>query len=786
MRKQRTIFKLRIVAVMCILAYSINAFAALELKEMPFWYAEPATDWKSAIPIGNGRIGGMIFGDPVKEQIVLNESSIWCGPPVPPNNPNGPELITKMRQLLFSGDYLQAEAICNNEFLDRVHENARAYQPFGFLEMNYADEGEISNYKRWIDYTTAVTYVTYKQNNITYTREAFVSAPDQVMVVRLSADRSGKISFTSNFTRPFGATSKVEKGNSLYIQGKAYSEEGDFQGVEFDGIIKFIHEGGKLKHTNDGIQIENANSVTILTAINTNYNIQNPSSPLVRNRKKTCEAQISQAVRKGFTRLKQTHINDYSGVYNRSSFSIEYNVSSKTDIPINQRIKMAAEGNADPDLLFVYYHYARYVFISGSRAGGLPFNLQGIWNPLMLPPWRSNFHINVNQQIAYWFAEQANLSDCHEPLFTLTERLAENGQETAQKMLGVNRGTAFGHRTDAWFYTAMTGSDACHGMYIISNGWLAQHMMEHYRFTMDQNFLRERAYPVIRKTALFFVDWLVRDPRSGKLVSGPSASAENKFLIDDKRVSLTMGPSQDQEIIWNTFRDYLQACSILGISTDETREVQNALNNLALPKIGSDGRLLEWSEELTESELGHRHLSHLWGMMPGNRITQDKTPYLVDAVRKSLDFRLANKYAAQGWSLGWVTCMLARLREGDRCLDMMEHKYFTKSYPNMFVDAHHRVQVGDMMGISLAMIELILQSHTDYIDLLPSLPAAWKNGKVTGLCARGAFVFDMEWKDGKLISTNIKSLKGGKCLLRYEGKVKELSTEAGKSYQVTF
>lgn len=323
-------------------------------------------------------------------------------------------------------------------------------------------------------------------------------------------------------------------------------------------------------------------------------------------------------------------------------------------------------------------------------------------------------------------------------------------------------------------------------MSITNAAWLCLHHMEHYRYTLDKEFLKTRALPVLRETALFFVDWLVPDPRSGKLVSGPTASPENRFKVNGKVASLTMGCTYDQEIIWNTFRDFLEACKILGISNEETVEVEASMKKLSMPTIANDGRLMEWTEELEETEPGHRHISHLWGMMPGNRITQDKTPHLVDAVRKSLDYRLNHNYHAQGWSLGWVTSMLARLKEGDKSLDMMQHNYFTKAYPNMFVDAHGRPQVGDMMGVPLAMIELILQSHTDYIDLLPSLPTAWKDGKVTGLCARGAFVFDMEWKAGKLISTNIKSLKGGKCLLRYEGKVKELSTEAGKSYQVTF
>ena len=750
-----------------------------------FWYAQPASDWKSALPIGNGRIGGMIFGDPSTEQIVINENTIWCGPPLPPNNPKGPELINKMRNLIFNGKYEEAVIVCEKEFADGVHENARSYQPFGFLNIDFKDKGAISNYKRWLDYTKAITYVSYTQNGVTYTREAFVSKPNEVMVVRITADKPGQVSFKSKYTRPFGATTKAENNRSQYVQGQAYAENGEFVGVKFEGIINYYNEGGKIKANGTDIEINNANSVTIMIAISTDYNIHDTKNVLTHNRKKICEKQLSQAQKLGYKKLKQTHIDEYSALYNRSSFDIAFNTPVNNN-PIDKRIQLAASGQIDSELLFEYYNYCRYLFISSSRKGGLPMNLQGIWNPLMLAPWRSNFHINVNIQEAYWFAEQANLSECHEPMFTLTENLIKNGKETAQVMFGTKRGSVAGHRTDAWFYAPPTFLKAHWGMSITNAAWLCLHHMEHYRYTLDKEFLKTRALPVLRETALFSVDWLVPDPRSGKLVSGPTASPENRFKVNGKVASLTMSCTYDQEIIWNTFRDFLEACKILGISNEETVEVEASMKKLSMPTIANDGRLMEWTEELEETEPGHRHISHLWGMMPGNRITQDKTPHLVDAVRKSLDYRLNHNYHAQGWSLGWVTSMLARLKEGDKSLDMMQHNYFTKAYPNMFVDAHGRPQVGDMMGVPLAMIELILQSHTDYIDLLPSLPTAWKDGKVTGLCARGAFVFDMEWKAGKLISTNIKSLKGGKCLLRYEGKVKELSTEAGKSYQVTF
>ena len=773
----------------CCLIGNLSTLKA-QPEKTPFWYSSPAADWKAAIPIGNGRIGGIVFGDPVEEQILINENSIWCGQPFAVNNPRGPELIAQMRQLLFEGKYVEAEKICNDEFLDgkAVNDkaNGRSYQPFGFLHMKSTKTNGVSEYVRWLDYDHAITYVSYIQDGVQFTREAFVSAPDQVMVMRLTADKPGQLSFTAGFDRPFGATAKVVGRNKLYVTGRAFAEDGDYQGVCFDGVIQFLSEGGKVSAVDDKVQISGANSVTVLIAISTDYNLEEPLQPLTHNRIKRCEQQLANAGKKKYTKLRADHIADYTQLYNRSKLDVRLEESSQTGIPVDERIKAAADGVEDPGVLFLYYRYCRYLLISSSREGGLPMNLQGIWNPFMKAPWRGNFHININQQEAYWFAEQANLSECHEPMFTLTEKLAANGKETAKTVLGVNRGFASGHRTDVWFPSRIIGYDPCHGMYVVSGTWCAQHMMEHYRFTQDKEFLQKRAYPVLRDAALFFVDWLVPDPGTGKLVSGPSASAENKFRFKGSACSISMGPSQDQEMIWGAFTDYLEACKVLGISNDETEEVRKSLEKLALPKIGSDGRLMEWSEEFVETEPGHRHLSHLWGMMPGHRITPQGTPYLAEAVRKSLYYRLKSNYSAQGWSLGWVVCLLARLQEGDRALNMMEHEYFKKVYPNMFVNAHGQVQVGDMMGVPLAMIELLLQSHAGYVELLPALPTAWKEGKVTGVCVRGGFVIDLEWKDGKLLSTTVFSRKGGKCMLHYGNKITELNTEAGRSYRVDF
>ena len=757
-------------------------------EKSPIWYTEPAKDWKSALPIGNGRIGGMIFGGVTEDQILLNENTIWCGPPPHADNLRGPDLISQIRQLLHDGKYGEAEALCNNELILQNQTDNQSYQPFGFLRIHHAKVDEPANYRRTLDYEQALASVSYEQNGIKFTREAFVSAPDQVLVMRISADKPEEVSFSATFDRPFGATTQKTENNRLYISGQAYDAKELYKGVKFDGVVHFIADGGQIKKTETGIEVTKANSVTVYIAIATDYNLNQPENPLTHDRIKVCEQQIISAIGKSYDKLKANHIADYTALYNRSSLEIDFSTgsASKTASPIDQRIAAVAKGAEDSELLLTYYQYCRYILISSSRKGNLPMNLQGIWNPLMAAPWRSNFHLNINFQEAYWFAEQSNLSECHEPFFTFTEKLVPNGKNTAQKMLGTKRGFAAGHRTDVWFYTTLTDRNPRWGMYVIGGAWCAQHMMEHFRFTQDRDFLKNRAFPVIREAALFFVDWLVPNPKTGKLVSGPTASSENAFTAPDgKLCSISMGSAQDQEMIWSTFRDYLEICGILGLENSETREIKAAFNNLALPEIALDGRLMEWSEEYKETEPGHRHVSHLWGMMPGDRISFEKTPELVQAVRNSLNYRLTHDYNAQGWSLGWVTCLLSRLKEGDRALDLMTHQYFEKAYPNMFVDAHSHVQVGDMMGTSLAMIELLIQSHTETIELLPALPAKWKNGKVKGFCARGGFVFDFEWKDNKLTTASVYSRAGGICNIRYGSKMTKLSTESGKTYVIS-
>jgi alpha-L-fucosidase 2 len=764
--------------------YGINPpSSADKVHVSPFWYDAPAKDWKSAVPIGNGRIGGMIFGEVQNEQVLLNESGIWCGAPYPQDNPQGPELIAQMRELLFAGKPVEAEEICR-KFLVADNEDKRSYQPLGYLRLEHALAESVSNYCRSLDYESAISTVRFEQDGVEYCREAFVSEPDQVFAIRLTASKPGKISFTALMDRPWGAGVTVEKGHRLRFSGLAYDNLGNHQGSRFDALLQVVADGGKVAADRDRLKVTEATSVTLLLTVASDYDFKNPRTPLTCDRLAVCEKQLNAAAAKSYEQLKADHIADYQELYNRSSLDIV--APSKSDQPIDRRIVNTAKGTNDPELLKIYYDYCRYIVIAGSREGGMAMGLQAIWNPLMEAPWRANWHLNVNIQEAYWFAEQGNLAECHEPMFTLTEGLMKYGETTARVMLGVKRGFTAPHRTDSPLFTAPQGQPLW-GMYVSGGAWSTQHVMEHYRFTQDKEFLSQRALPILRSNALFWVDWLVPNPKTGRLVSGPATSPENTYLLPDgRKASISMGPSHDQELAWNSLNDYLEACSVLGIENDETREVKSTLDKLALPEIAPDGRLREWPEDYAEPEPGHRHPSHLFGFMPGHRITLQKTPELAKAVNKSLDYRLSHGYDAQGWSLGWTACLMARLKQGDRALDLMTNEYFGKAYPNMFVDAHGNVQVGDMMGMPLAMIEFLLQSHAGEVELLPTLPKKWKDGKVTGLCARGGFVVDIAWKNGELTKATVQSKTDTTGKFRYKGKVVNLKTEAGKTYKLPF
>ncbi len=522
--------------------------------------------------------------------------------------------------------------------------------------------------------------------------------------------------------------------------------------------------------------------MTVLVAIATDYRFDDPSRPLPGDLTAACRQRLDDAAGRPYEELREHHESDHGRLFGRVDLQLA--VDAGGDRATDARVSAAAAGVADPGLLLLYFHYCRYLFIAASRPGTLPANLQGVWNPLLRAPWHSDYHINVNLQEAYWLAEPLALPECHEPLFHLTERLRVAGGRAARE-LGC-RGFFAGVDTDAWGYAAVYG-EPLWGMWLMGAAWCAQHMIDHYRYTRDRAFLSERAYPVLRDCTLFLLDWLAVDPDDGTLVSGPGASPENRFLDANGRAcSLSMGCACDQEIIWHTFDGFIEAAEILEIDDGLLRQVRAARDRLALPAIGSDGRLREWRHEPAEAEPGHRHVSHLYGLMPGYRVQPDRDPELARAAQRSVEHRLRHDYDAQGWSLGWIAAILARLRLGDRALELIERSFARKLYPNLFVDAHGQVQVGDMMGVAAAITEMLLQSHAGVIHLLPALPSAWADGSFRGFRARGAFSVDARWRGGALAEALVRADRGGRCRVRYGSTVQELQTRAGGSYTLRF
>jgi len=719
----------------------------------------------------------MVFGGVAEDRICLNEKTIWAGGPAPKMPSDTVERLETLREMLFQGKYAGAERYCQEEFMVEDTVEAR-YQPLGFLRMTFDQPEEADEYRRELDIGRAIARVTFEQNGVQYRRETFVSPVDDVIVVRLTADRPGAICVGLTLERPENFQCEVVQENALKMWGRA--GEG---GVGFETWLKAIPEGGQITADDGCLRIDDADAATLLVAAATDYNIEEPTEPLSRDLGAACRLPLEAAAARPYEQLVEEHVREHRRLFDRVALDI--GLPPGPDLPMDRRVQRLKEGERDPELLLYDFHYCRYILISCSRPGTLPSNILGVWNPLLNPPWHGHYQYNVNDQENYWIAEPLNLAECHEPWFGLSEALLRSGRETAEA-LGCDGWVAGGAYTTAWLATIPQGRTQW-GMWVMAGGWNLLHFMEHYRFTLDEQFLEERAYPLLAEAATFYLDWLVEDPETGELVSGPSTSPENRFLDEEgDNCCITMGCSCDQEIIWDTFTNLLEAAEILGIENPLTRAVADALENLALPQVGSDGRLMEWRKEFEEAEPGHRHVSHLYGFMPGDRITQSKTPDLVEAVRKSVDKRLASNYHAQGWSLGWVVSILVRLREGDRALELIEDSYCPKFYPNLFIDAHGRVQVGDMMGVPAGIAEMFVQSHDDGIHLLPALPSGWASGSLRGFCARGAFTVSMEWREGELTEAVIHSRRGGECTVRYGEVMRTLDTEPGGDYTVSF
>lgn len=737
----------------------------METGNRRLWYRQPAGVWEEALPLGNGRMGAMVFGDPVDEHIQVNEDSVWYGAPVDRTNPDTLENLSKIRELILSGQIKKAERLMKMA-MSGCPDSAHPYQTLGDIHFKFEGIGEVSEYRRELDLAKSLYTSTFRADGVSYERTVFFSEPDDVMVMRLTADKPGRITFQALLRREkfFDGVKKAgDNGICLYGNlGKG--------GLDFAMQLSAVSKGGSVSVIGEHLLVEDADEVTLFFTAGTTFRMER------------VEKEIGDIIRlaagKPYRELLRRHEEDYRSLFDRVSFSVEGD-EEYDRIPTDERIRRAAEGSVDVGLAPLYFDFGRYLLISCSREGTLPATLQGIWNKDMLPPWDSKYTININLQMNYWLAENCNLSECHRPLFELIRKMVPNGRDTARRMYGC-RGFMAHHNTDIWGDTVTQDHWLPGSYWVMGAAWLCTHQWTHYEYTKDVDFLRE-SFPIMREAALFFLDFLIED--GGYLKTCPSVSPENTFILPSgERGSNTAGVTMDNQILRDLFGQCIEAAKVLGVEDELNEQIKAAREKLAPTRIGPKGNILEWQEDYEEAEPGHRHISHLFGLHPSEQITMDKTPELAKAARVTLERRLANGGGHTGWSRAWIINHYAKLWDGEEAYENLEQLFARSTLPNLF-DNHPPFQIDGNFGATAAIGEMLVQSTAERIVLLPALPGAWKSGHVKGLCVKGDAEVDLYWKDGVLTRAVLRAKKDIRTNVRYGEKIREVSLRAGQEWE---
>lgn len=757
------------------------------------WFNKPASDWNSAVPVGNGRIGAMVYGQPLFETVQLNEESLWAGCPED-GNADAAAYLPEIQRLLLDGKVAEAMEL-SEEHLAGDPLRIRSYQTFGDITIRHfdSDQPAVKNYRRELNLETGIASTSFVLDGVSYSREVFASAVDDILVIRYTADKPGVLTFSLSYNRPQDAYARPRAEDELEICGqiidlpsKGTSRPGAH--MKFNGLIKGFAKGGSITAVNNSFYVENADEATFYVAMNTDYSLEKLNFDRNIDPSSTCRKQIDALEGKSFADIRSSHITDHSALFNRVSLTL--GDPAKSTIPTDERLEALKKGESDPALAALYFQFGRYLLMGSSRRPGrLPANLQGIWCKDLSAPWNSDFHTNINIQMNYWPAEVCNLSETVIPFSDWIDRVREPGRVTAKKTFNAS-GWTINHVSDPFGHTSISDGVGW-GTFPIAAAWLVLHQWEHYQFTGDEDYLRDEAYPSMKEAAEFLLSFMIED-KNGYLVTAPSNSPENKYkLPGGGSFNLTYGATMDVEITMELFNACIAASERLGEDKNFRKELQAAMKKLPPIKIGKRyDTIQEWIEDYEEVEPGHRHVSHLFGLFPGTVINPE-TPELFAAAARTIERR--RKYnedpktrqgSYTGWSRAWMINFYARLHNGVQAGENVNALLSKSTMSNMF-DTHPPFQIDGNFGGTSGIAEMLLQSHTGVLQILPALPPEWKDGEVSGLRARGGYTVDIKWKDGSLVYVRVTPDNDARCIIQYGDRQKKIKMSKGVPYMMT-